>query len=294
VSITDGFTSVTSAPATLTVVAPTRITNLSLRAAAGSAAKTSIVGFTVAGKPAVAPKPLLIRGVGPTLGGFGVTNALADPKLSLYDANGSLLSVNSGWGGNPQVAIVGTQVGAFALNNPSRDAAIYTNSAIGTFSVQLTSQGGATGIALAEIYDATPLWTFSVRTQRLINVSARAQAGSGADTLIAGFAIAGSSSKTVLIRAIGPTLAKFGVAGALSDPKLELYNDGAAKLNENDDWGGGATLANAFTSVGAFSLDPTSKDAALLATLAPGGYTAQVSGVGGTTGVALVEIYEMP
>ena len=97
----------------------------------------------------------------------------------------------------------------------------------------------------------------------------------------------------MLIRAIGPGLSQFNVPGALANPKLELFS-GSTKINENDDWGGTAALATLFGNVGAFSIPATSRDAVLLVTLAPGSYTAQVSGVGNTSGVALVEVYEVP
>ena len=98
----------------------------------------------------------------------------------------------------------------------------------------------------------------------------------------------------MLIRGIGPTLAALGVGGALADPRLDLFNGSSVKLQENDDWGGSAALAGAFASAGAFPLAAGSKDAALLVTLEPGTYSVQVSGVAGTAGAALVEIYEVP
>lgn len=125
---------------------------------------------------------------------------------------------------------------------------------------------------------------------RLINLASRADVGTGGNILFCGFTIAPGANKTVLIRAVGPTLSGFGVSGALADPRLELYSNNTL-IQSNDNWAAadGAT----FTSVGAFSLPAGSKDAALVATLAPGGYTAQVSGVGGGVGVALVEVYEV-
>lgn len=131
----------------------------------------------------------------------------------------------------------------------------------------------------------------------LSNLSTRAQVGTGGDIMITGFNIGAGSNKTVLIRATGPALTAFGVAGALADPKLELYN-GATKVSENDNWGtpvGGATAVTAatFSSVAAFPLAAGSRDSALLATLAPGSYTAQVTGINNTTGVALIEVYEV-
>ena len=94
-----------------------------------------------------------------------------------------------------------------------------------------------------------------------------------------------------LVRAVGPGLAAFGVGGAMVDPSLALYS-GQTKIAENDNWGGDAQVAAAFTQVGAFGLPSASKDAVLLLTLQPGAYTAQVAGTG--AGLALVEVYEVP
>jgi hypothetical protein len=113
--------------------------------------------------------------------------------------------------------------------------------------------------------------------------------GSG---VTAGFVIGGATPRKVLVRAIGPTLASFGVGGVVADPRLALFT-GQTQIAANDNWGGDAALSAAFVQVGAFALAADSKDAAILVTLDPGSYTAQVSGVGGT-GVALVEVYEVP
>ncbi|MFM7751070.1 MAG: hypothetical protein ACKPB0_11735, partial [Opitutaceae bacterium] len=117
--------------------------------------------------------------------------------------------------------------------------------------------------------------------------------GTGDDILIAGFNISGTGGpKPLLIRAVGPGLAALGVTGTLADPKLEIFDSSTAKVAENDSWN--ASLAPVFTSVGAFGLPNGSRDAALVVSLAPGSYTAQVSGVGGLTGDAIIEVYELP
>jgi hypothetical protein len=163
----------------------------------------------------------------------------------------------------------------------------------GSYSVQITGRNNTTGLALAEIYD-TSAGTPTASTPRLVNVSARTQVGTGGDVLIAGFTIGGTTAKTVLIRATGPALAAFGVTGTLPDPQLELFS-GATVIRSNNNWGGDMQLANVGGSVGAFAVsDPNSRDAMLLVTLPPGSYTAQVSGVNNSTGVALVELYEVP
>ena len=300
VEITNSAGALTSNPARVSIVGPTaeagRIINLAIRSRAGTDAETLIVGVAVGGAGTTGTKPVLVRGVGPTLNVFGVPGTLADPKLELFSGSGTKLSENDDWGGSAQISTIGSQVGAFALgSNTSKDAALYntTFSPGNSYSVWITGNGGTTGVALAEIYDATAAGTHTATTPRLTNVSARTQVGTGDNILIAGFAIGGQTSKTVLIRAIGPTLGSFGVQGALNDPKLELFT-GDTKINENDNWGGSAELSNAFLSVAAFPLSAASRDAVLLVTLAPGSYTAQVSGVGNTTGVALVEVYEIP
>ena len=270
------------------------ISNLAIRAQAGSEAQTLIVGFQIGGSGTTGTKPVLLRAVGPTLGQFGVPGVLADPGIEIFNGQNKV-DENDDWAGNAQIGTVGVQVGAFPFSsNTTKDAAIFKPAlSAGSSSVWVKANARGTGVALAELYDATPVAMFTATTPRLTNVAARTMVGTGSDMLFAGFTISGTAFKTVLIRAIGPTLDVFGVPGTLTDPKLELFA-GSTKIFENDNWGGGDTLADAFVSVGAFPLPSTSRDAALLLTLAPGSYTVQVSGVGGTTGVALVEVYEVP
>jgi hypothetical protein len=112
--------------------------------------------------------------------------------------------------------------------------------------------------------------------------------------LIAGFVITGNTPETVLIRGIGPTLGQFGVSGALATPQLVLYDSNNDALQSNGGWGGSQVLAQTFAQVGAFPLNADSADAAILVTLPPGAYTAEVTGVNGAMGVGLAEIYEVP
>src|SRR5581483_2929146 len=151
------------------------------------------------------------------------------------------------------------------------------------------------GLVIAELYDATPAGLFATTTPRLINVSVLKSIPSGS-ILTAGFVIGGSTAKTVLVRAIGPALglAPFKFSGVMSDPKLELYSDQTV-IAANDNWGGDAQLTGVGNAVGAFAVTvATSKDAMLVISLAPGSYTAQVSGVAGASGSAIVEVYEVP
>jgi hypothetical protein len=153
-------------------------------------------------------------------------------------------------------------------------------------------KSGGVGVALGEAYDGD----FG-GTARLANVSARTWVGTGADNLIAGFVIGGGLDKTLLVRAVGPGLTRFGVSGVLSDPVLRVYRQGESlALFQNDDWGSisyAEQIAATAHNSGAFDLPAGSKDAVLLLTLPPGNYSAVVSGKDGTTGVALVEVYEV-
>ena len=206
----------------------------------------------------------------------------------------TLLAANDDWAASPALATASTIVGAFALDAESRDAALLTDlAAAGSgYTVRInTAPATAGGLALAEVYDADPAGS----PARLINVSTRGFVGTGAEALVPGFVIGGAGPKQLLIRAVGPGLAPFGVAGLLNDPQLSVVPLGrTAAVAANDNWGGTTELIAAFATVGAFGLPAGSGDAAVVVWLPPGAYTVTVSGVGGTTGVALVEIYEMP
>ncbi len=296
VRIANSAGTVTSNAAALAVTAALPSTaylaNLSIRSTAGAGAETLIVGFTVGGA-AGGTKNLLVRGIGPALTAFGVGGALADPRLDLFTGS-TVLVGNDNWDAAATPPATQAAVGAFALPAGSRDAALVRNSlAAGSYTVQITGTAGATGVALAELYDLAPAGTVTAATPRLVNISARTQVGTGGDILIAGFNVGGTGSRRLLIRAVGPTLAAFGVGGALLDPRLDLYS-GQTVIAANDNWDAAATPAATQAAVGAFALAAGSRDAVVIANLAPGAYTAQISGVGNTTGIALVEVYELP
>lgn len=292
VTVTGPQGTLQSLPAIVTVEAlnPGRLTNLSIRTSAGVDAETLTVGFVVSGSP---KKRLLIRGIGPTLTLFEVSNPLLDPQLRLLTET-NVLANNDNWGGLKSVSDVFVQVGAFELTPASKDAVVIADVDARSYTAQITGVGGMTGIVLAELYDTDPTRPETTATvSRLINVSARAQVNTGSGVLIAGFTLSGNRPKTVLIRGIGPGLEPFDIPTRLLDPKLELYR-GTTKIDENNHWGGGPVLTSTFDKVGAFPLAPTSLDAALVVILPPGSYTAQLTGVNATTGVALIEIYEVP
>lgn len=244
-------------------------------------------------------KNLLIRAVGPTLGLFGVTGALADPRLEVIPLGGTVATwSNDDWvvGGGMQAAFA--SAGAFALPAAgSRDAALLANvpSPGRGQTVRITGPtSAASGVALAEVYDLDD----ASSPVRLINVSTLGFSGTGADALTPGFVIGGVAPKLLLIRAVGPTLAQaFDVPGALADPQLTVRPLGRATIvGVNNDWGEGgqeAALRAAFLAAGAFELPAGSRDAALLLRLPPGGYTVQAAGADGATGTALVEVYDL-
>lgn len=286
---TNAAGSTSSATATLSLEF-TGLVNLSARARVGTGAAVVIPGISVRGDK---PKQLLIRAAGPGLAALGVTGTLPNPTLSVFSASGERLLTNDNWNEVPDVpglrAAAGG-LGAFALPEGSGDAAMLVTLPPGSYTVQVAGNGtgaAAQGVALVEVYEA------DANPSTLVNLSCRAQVGTGGDILIAGFTVSGVQPKRVLIRGIGPTLASLGVTGALADPKLEIFRQGSdAALATNDNWDTG--LAPTFASVAAFALNSGSKDAALVVTLPPGGYTAQVSGVGNTSGIAIVEVYELP
>ena len=267
-------------------VETTRLTNLSVRTQAGLAEETLIVGFAVGGG---GEQPVLLRGVGPTLGGFGVPGVMTDPLLTLHATSGPL-ATNDNWfsGSDPAgIAAAAVQVGAFPLPMDGRDAVLVNRLAAGGYTAHVTPATGAGGVALVEVYALT-----TSGSVRLSNASARARAGTGADTLIAGFALTGSTPRRVLVRAVGPGLARFGVAGVLADPRLVLYQSETVVAQNEDASTDSGVGGEAYGALGAFALEPATKDAALLLTLAPGTYTVHVTGTGGAGGVVLVEVYD--
>ncbi len=268
-----------------------RLINLSILTSLATAGDSFTMGYVVGGGGTSGTKPLVIRAAGPSLGALGVAGTLDDPKLELF-AGATKAGENDNWGGSATIANAMSAVGAFAYLGPtSRDAAAALSVTSGDNSVKVSGVGNSTGTVIAEIYDATPAASFAATTPRLVNVSVLKPLGAG---FTGGFVLGGNGSKSVLVRAIGPTLGTaFGVGGVVGDPRLTI-NSGQTVVASNDNWGGGAALASAFSSVGAFALPAGSRDAAVVASLNPGNYTVQVSVATGATGIILVEIYELP
>jgi glucose/arabinose dehydrogenase len=274
---------------------PARLLNLSARAAVGTGGDLLITGFVVQG---TGSKSLLLRGVGPGLAAFNVAGPLARPTLSLLQ-NGRIVTENTRWNTAPDPAALraaAAQAGAFALAEGGADSALLATVSPGSYTAHLRGLDASTGVGLIEVYDLDPPVDTATPAPRLANLSVRAVVGTGENLLIPGLVVGAGTSRTVLVRAVGPGLTAFGVAGVLPDPALELYR-GSERIAANTRWNTSpqaAALRAAALQVGAFALTEGGADSALLATLAPGAYTLQVRGAGGGSGVALVEVYDLP
>jgi len=269
-----------------------RLTNLSTRANAGTGDATLIPGFVIDG---VAPKRVLLRGVGAGLVPFGVTPTLGRMELTLRRADGTIVAVNRGWdtgtaADSTALVEAAIRTGAFALTRGSADTALLVSLPPGAYTAPVTTLDDTSGIALVEAYEVD-----AAEPGRLRNLSTRARVGPGQQVAIPGLVITGANTRTLLVRAIGPGLSAFGVSGPLAKPSLVVVQ-GQTPVAANSGWetsADPAALAAAATHAGAFALQPGQSDAALLVTLSAGAYTVQVSGSDGGAGVVLIEIYDL-
>jgi hypothetical protein len=279
---------VASANATLDVEPPTlRLRNLSVRAFTDSGGKTLIAGFATTGDKT---KRLLIRGIGPALGDFGVTGILGDPLLTVANESGATIATAANWSGDASLAAAFARAGAFPLRANSRDAALIVDMPPRPHTVRISSQSGSTGTVLAEVYDLDD----NSDGANLINLSSRTIAGNGEQPFVAGFVLAGNGRANLVVRAIGPALRQFGADDALANVSLELHTTVGEKdrvIATNRGWGSSPLLQGAFAQVGAFPLATTPQDAAIVTSLTAGTYTVVVNGLYGSAGAALVEIY---
>jgi hypothetical protein len=194
-----------------------------------------------------------------------------------------MLRANDNWKDDAATAAQ-LQGRGFALRNDLEAATIATL-APGAYTATVHGKNGTTGNGLVEVYDLD-----QDSTSELANISTRGSVQAGESVMIGGFVLGGHDSARVLVRAIGPSLAQFGVADALSDPTLELHDGNGALLQRNDNWR--ATQEAAIRGTGLSPADDA--EAAILVDLAPGAYTAVVTGENGGRGVALVEVYGLP
>jgi hypothetical protein len=291
----DTLNHATTAAITTSPINPSRLSNISTRAFVQTGDNVMIGGFIVEG---TGPKEVIIRALGPELTPFGIADPLADPTLELHDSTGALIASNDNW----QHTIIGgiitmDQVQAiidsgYAPTDP-RESAIIADLPAGSYTAIVQGVNSTTGVALVEVYDLDP-----ESSSILGNISTRSFVQTDDNVMIGGFIVQGTASMRVVLRAIGPELSQYGVPNPLANPTLELHDSTGALIASNDDWPitiiGGIITENQVREILASGLAPTDRfESAIIATLPPGNYTAIVRGVNDTTGVALVEVYDI-
>jgi N-acetylneuraminic acid mutarotase len=283
----------TATPTSTAAPAPGSLGNVSTRLQVGTGNNVLFAGFIIQGN---ASKTVLIRSAGPSLASFGVPGVLGNPQLELHDTSNTI-GTNDNWqttqlGGvitSDQVAAI--QNSGAAPADPAEPAIIATLPA-GGYTAIVQGVSGTQGVATVEVYDLSPN-----NGATLANISTRGFIQTGDSVMIGGFIVVGNSSK-VLIRATGPSLIPFGINNTLANPQLDLH-DANGTLAGNDDWQttqlGGIITSDQSTAIQNSGLAPGNPaESAIIATLAPGAYTAIAQGVNGGTGVGLVEVFALP
>lgn len=247
--------------------------NISTRMRVQTGNNVLIGGFIVTGTD---PKQVILRGIGPSL---PVPGYLSDPVLELHRSNGTVMAENDNWNSHRD-DVLGTGIPP----PEEREAAIVTILLPGAYTAVLRDAAGSTGIAAMEVYDLN-----ATANSRLANISTRGKVETGDNVMIGGWIIGGGESTSAVVRAMGPSLAGSGVAGALADPTLAVHNGNGALLAEDDDWR--TYQEQAIIAAGLAPVDD--RESAILLSLPPGNYTGIVRGKNDTAGVALVEIYNL-
>ncbi len=255
-----------------------QLLNISTRGRVLTVDKVMIGGFILLGPD---PKPVLLRGIGPSLTPLGVPGALADPTLELHAADGSTITSNDNWKSDQQAEIEAT---GLQPGDDLESAIIATLPADGAgYTAILQGKNGSTGVALVEAYDLD-----ATLNSNFANISTRGFVDTGDNVLIGGF-ILGEGFADVIVRAIGPSLTDFGVVGALQDPTLEIRDAWGVAIASDNDWKD--SQQSEITATGFAPSDD--RESAIFATLPPGSYTAIVQGNNSTTGIGLVEVYDL-
>jgi hypothetical protein len=267
--------------------------NISTRAFVQRGDNVVIGGFIVQGAER---KKVVIRAIGPELAFVG--NALANPTLELHDGTGALIASNDNWGTTIIGGIItSNQVAAirdsgYAPTDP-RESAIIATLPPGSYTAIVRGVDDMIGVALVEVYDLSP-----APNSILENISTRSFVRTGNNVMIGGVIVQGTHSRRVIVRAIGPELTQFGVPNALANPTLELHSLTRGLIASNNHWqhtiiGGIITSDQVHDIVDSGHAPTDPRESAIIATLPPGNYTAIVRGVNDTTGVALVEVYDL-
>lgn len=251
------------------------LTNLSTRARVSEGENTMIGGFIITGDVS---RRILLRGLGPSLVRSGIVDPASDPVITLFNYFGHVVAFNDNWDSHDP-AVIAT---GLAPTEAAESLLIATLPA-GAYTATLRSNG-TQGPALFELYQLD-----SSLNSRAVNLSTRGRVGSGEDVMIAGFILTGNESATIGIRALGPSLAEAGISDPLSDPELELYNGNGSLMFGNDNWRSDQETQ----IIQAGIAPPSEREAAIIATLPGGNYSAVARGVNGSQGVGIIEIFDL-
>jgi hypothetical protein len=260
---------------TPTPAAPQGLLNVSTRGHVQTGENVLIGGVIITGDT---PKRVVLRAIGPSLAAAGVSGVLPDPMLSVHDSTGATIASNDNWRTG-----AGDVAGTGLAPSDDLEAAIVITLAPDAYTAIVSGAAGGTGIALFEAYDADQ------SDSRIANISTRGRVEAGDNIMIGGFILGGDQPSQVVIRAIGPSLGAYGIADAMADPTLELCNSHGDRIFANNDWR--SDQAQQIIATGLMPSDD--RESAIIATLQPGGYTAIVRGTQNSTGVGLVEVYNV-
>ncbi|WP_414660161.1 hypothetical protein [Horticoccus sp. 23ND18S-11] len=213
----------------------------------------------------------------------------------MFDASGAIIATAAAWSGSPDASALreaGSRVGAFPFKEGSADSALLRTLGPGNYTVQVSGRLASAGVVLIEAYDLDAVTGGS----RLVNLSTRGTVGTGENIMIAGFSVGGDTPIKLLIRAVGPSLARFGVTDPIALPTMGLSNSTSGPIYPGGSWSTSnhAELRAAAVRAGAFPLDEGSRDSAWIRTVPPGNWFVQVFGYESSQGAGLVEVYEVP
>lgn len=278
-----GYANVTRIYVSTSVRTPVSgLANISTRGLVGTDDKVLISGFIITSTD-TAPLTVVIRAIGPSLAGVGILDALQDPTVSLFDSQNHLIATSDNWKNNSPDA---TQVHAVGLDpTDDRESALYRTLQVGRYTAVVRGTNNTTGVGLVEVYNLG-----STGNTRLANISTRAQVLTNEKVLIGGLIVQGPFTHSVVLRALGPSLAGMGVTGVLPNPTLQVYNAQGSTISFDNDWKDFQQ-----TQLEATGIAPSDdKEAAiLLQNLGPGAYTAIVRSKNASTGIALFEAYAL-
>jgi hypothetical protein len=255
--------------------------NISTRLRVETGNNVVIGGFIIAGSDT---KNVAVRGIGPSLGGFGISDPLNDPTISLRDSNGLVILANDNWQDDSLQASQLTALGLAPTN--AKESALVASLQPAAYTAILAGNNQGAGVGLMEIYD-----TNADANSQLANISTRGLVRTGENVMIGGFILGGNNTTRIVVRGIGPSLAQFGLSPVLADPTLELHDSNGATLIANDDWQNDPVAAAQLSAAGFALSDP--KESGIFTSLPAGQFTAILAGKTSGIGIGLVEIYNL-